>query len=578
MAPRIEQLTIRNLRSIGDSPVTLRFPTTGVLALVGENNAGKSNITRALDLLFGDTWPGSRQLDEHDFHGRDSDGIAVEVNARVTGMTCPYCSAGEITHLTWKYDPQANDWDGSAAYRQKCQLCNKTFPKRETRSQLASTTVNADRRLDYQLSYASKWTMLSRLMHRFHERLLADPARKQRLESGFAQLVSEFEGVEQFASFQALLAGAAEDFGQSLPYRLDIDFAAYDPSNFFRSLRVHPTFSGEVRSFDELGTGQEQILALAFAYAYAKAYGESEGIVLVIDEPEANLHPLAQQWLARSLNSLATDGLQIVVTTHSPHFVDLAKPENIVLVSKDDAHATQVVQRPLADLVAELVARGADAERTTTDSVGPFYAASATTEIVTGLFARRCVLVEGATEALALPELLRHQGVDVLRQGVAVIAVDGLGNLAKWYRLFSALGIDTYCIFDTDSDKTGADATQLAAKREDLLTALGEDPTQSLVVPTSALLVTTRFAAFNPNFESACATLFGDAWLTAWADAKELVGDSKPLRGRYAAAQVADAASDDARLALELLARTVAIEKTNPTGMDASDLDETIPF
>ena len=45
---------------------------------------------------------------------------------------------------------------------------------------------------------------------------------------------------------------------------------------------------------DELGTGQSQVLALAFAYAYAMAYGQSEGTVLVIDEPEANLHPLAQ--------------------------------------------------------------------------------------------------------------------------------------------------------------------------------------------------------------------------------------------------------------------------------------------
>jgi putative ATP-dependent endonuclease of the OLD family len=53
-----------------------------------------------------------------------------------------------------------------------------------------------------------------------------------------------------------------------------------------------------------------------------------------------------------------------------------------------------------------LVERGADPQRTKRDTIGPFYAAGATTEIVSGLFARRCVLVEGPTEALALPELL----------------------------------------------------------------------------------------------------------------------------------------------------------------------------
>ncbi len=59
-------------------------------------------------------------------------------------------------------------------------------------------------------------------------------------------------------------------------------------------------------------------MALVFAHAYARAfYG---GIILVIEEPEAHLHPLAQEWLARKIHQMAADGLQIVITTHSPHF------------------------------------------------------------------------------------------------------------------------------------------------------------------------------------------------------------------------------------------------------------------
>jgi putative ATP-dependent endonuclease of OLD family len=63
MAPRVTSLRIRNLRSIGMEPVTVRFPEEGTLVLLGENNAGKSNITKALDILFGEMWPGSRQLE-----------------------------------------------------------------------------------------------------------------------------------------------------------------------------------------------------------------------------------------------------------------------------------------------------------------------------------------------------------------------------------------------------------------------------------------------------------------------------------------------------------------------------------
>jgi putative ATP-dependent endonuclease of the OLD family len=331
----------------------------------GENNAGESNITRALDILFGDMWPASRQMEEHDFHGRDSDGIAIEIGANVSGIPCSYCQHGQVAYFSWKYDAQNPADDGSPiAYSFTCSHCTRTFPKREMRTALASTSLDADRRLDYQLSYASKYTMLSKLMHRFHDRLLADGRRKDRLAAGFAELVAEFRGVPEFAQFQRVLSNTAEEFGQNLPFRLDVDFSAYDPSNFFRSLRVHPSFSGEVRSFDELGTGQGQVLALAFAYAYARAFGRSEGMILVIDEPEANLHPLAQQWLATRLNNLVSDGLQIVLTTHSPHFVDLARPENLVLVRKQDGEATKAVQRSRVELLSELVARGADATRT----------------------------------------------------------------------------------------------------------------------------------------------------------------------------------------------------------------------
>jgi predicted ATP-dependent endonuclease of OLD family len=36
--------------------------SSGVLVLLGENNAGKSNLTRAIEILFGDQWPGTRRL------------------------------------------------------------------------------------------------------------------------------------------------------------------------------------------------------------------------------------------------------------------------------------------------------------------------------------------------------------------------------------------------------------------------------------------------------------------------------------------------------------------------------------
>jgi len=193
-------------------------------------------------------------------------------------------------------------------------------------------------------------------------------------------------------------------------------------------------------------------------------------------------------------------GLQVVVTTHSPHFVDLAWPENLVLVSKAEGEATKVVQRSREELRAELVGRGANVERSRVDTIGSFCAASAT-EIVSGLFARCCVLVEGPTEALALPALLFARGLDVLREGVAVVPVEGVGNVAKWHRLYTALGIRCFCVFDTDSDKQGKDAADLVVKRRDIMAALGLDESRAGAenLAPDPLAVQDAYATLNPN-------------------------------------------------------------------------------
>ena len=532
MSPRIRSLSVENLRSI-ETRVNIRFPDEGPLVILGENNSGKSNLTRAIDMLFGERWPASISLDDHDFFGRDPDGLAVSIRAVVEGLTCS-CS-GEVQYIRWTYDPQRPNSKGDPVeYSRSCNKCSQTFMSKDLRSSLYAMSLDADRRLTYQLSYTNKFTLLSRLMRRFHERLLSDPARRQRLETHFQELVDEFNSVSEFGDFRRTLSRTADDLGQNLNYRLEVDFSAYDPSNFFRSLRVHPILAGAVRSFDELGTGQEQILALAFALSYARAFGQTDGLVLVVDEPEAHLHPLAQQWLASRLNQLTTDGLQVVITTHSPHFVDLSRLENLVLLRRPGGGATEVVQLTRDELVEGLVAKGAHPGRTTTESIGPFYEASATDEIRSAFFSRACVLVEGPTEALAFPELLKRQGFDPVREGIAFVPVFGIGNIAKWARLLHVFGIPTYCIFDTDSNKSGKIADSLHAQRVDLLSAIGVTGTPKSP-SEDAMWIETTHATLDPNFEEAMRAKLGTAWDSAYTDALDYVGESKPLRARFAA-------------------------------------------
>ena len=59
---KLSKVKIQNYRSIKE--IEFEFPESGILVLVGENNAGKSNIIRAIDLICGEAWIGKEKLED----------------------------------------------------------------------------------------------------------------------------------------------------------------------------------------------------------------------------------------------------------------------------------------------------------------------------------------------------------------------------------------------------------------------------------------------------------------------------------------------------------------------------------
>jgi predicted ATP-dependent endonuclease of OLD family len=73
---RISRVHIEHFRSIR----TLDLTPSSYCVLIGENNSGKSNILRALNLALGETWPTDRSFSEEDFHNQDtSQDIVIQV-------------------------------------------------------------------------------------------------------------------------------------------------------------------------------------------------------------------------------------------------------------------------------------------------------------------------------------------------------------------------------------------------------------------------------------------------------------------------------------------------------------------
>jgi putative ATP-dependent endonuclease of OLD family len=520
---RVSDLEITGYRSIRDG-IEISFPTNAPIVLVGENNAGKSNIVRALNLMLGQYSPGYHDPEDHEYFGRDP---ASKIKISI------HFEDGEELGNNWSAIHWTCD-NGDVTFTGICPHNPRLkFISNDDRDSCACMLIEADRNLRYQLGYSSKYTLMSRMMRRLHKLLSEDQDIKAELEALFENTKTAFHKLQQFQEFVDSLKQELENLIGSMTHKLEVDFQAYNPANFFQALQMHALEDGQIRTLEEMGTGEQQVLAMAFAHAYAKSF--HTGVLLVIEEPEAHLHPLAQKWLARRIGEMCADGLQVVLTTHNASFIDIKNIEGLVLVTKD-ADGTKVKQLDRQDLVAHCVATGVPEDKVDEDNILPFYAANTSREILEGFFAKKVVLVEGPSECLSLPIYLAKVGLDVSKRGIAIVPVGGKGNLAKWRRLFTAYGIPTFVIFDNDGK---ADDKQ-KIKRRDALTAVGltdEEP-QDEFLEYDDIAISDQFAVFGTNFEEAFRKNF-PGYKDLEDQGREAGVDSKPFLARYVAENLA---------------------------------------
>lgn len=484
--------------------------------------------------MFGEFHPKYKKLDDYDHYNRNTNNeiiIKAEGNGFINtiGYNNYTCNGFEFSKNRSKeadfFAIQANDG-------QKNQ-----YVKNELREELLCVVVNSEQNLNYQLSYASKFTLLSKVTKSFHDKLVENTDRVEKLKALFGEIKNTFFEVAEFQQFNSNMSTIAEQMLTNMSHALQFDFSAYDPSNYFKTLKVQPTEDGETRAFEELGTGQQQILALSFAHAYAKSF-LGQGLIFIIDEPEAHLHPLAQKWLAKKMFQMASDGLQIVITTHSPFFINLDYLEGIYLVKKNEQ--TDVFNLDVSKLAR--YCRSTGAIQASEESIIPFYSAHSKPHILNGFFANKIVLVEGETEEFALPIYLEVNGLDTLKEGIAIIGVSGKGNLAKWWRLFSCYGIPTFVCFDNDMKNKDKDGKL----RKDALKTIGiQDEFIEEVLTAKDWNINDKFCVFGVDFECTMKASFED-YQTIEEELRVNLGNSKPILSKAVAMRIVSIDKKDA--------------------------------
>jgi predicted ATP-dependent endonuclease of OLD family len=161
---------------------------------------------------------------------------------------------------------------------------------------------------------------------------------------------------------------------------------------------------------------------------------EIRDVILLLEEPELFLPPQTQRYLYRLLRRLADRANQVLYSTHSPAFLNVARLEELVIAIREDAGGTRLLEpEPLPQDEEFRASSEFDATR------GEVF------------LARAAVLVEGMTEKLALPFVFEAMGHDPDRERISIVECGGKPNIVVIARVCAAVGIPFVAVHDRDA-------------------------------------------------------------------------------------------------------------------------------
>jgi putative ATP-dependent endonuclease of OLD family len=201
--------------------------------------------------------------------------------------------------------------------------------------------------------------------------------------------------------------------------------------------KIGLTIDTEHSNFNGLpGLGTSNIMSMA-CELLLRMTGHEHSQFLLIEEPEAHIHPQRQMKLMKSFEKDASAGnRQIILTTHSPLLASAAKLDDVIVMKDDHPYPLNHQSTKLVDDDYQYLERFLDATKANL------------------FFARGVLIVEGAGEELLLPTISRLLNRDFSDYGVSIVNVGGKG-FSRYARIFlrqdnKPMGVQISCITDRD--------------------------------------------------------------------------------------------------------------------------------
>ena len=467
---KVSHLNVRDFRSLHRVDIGL----TQICALVGPNNAGKSNLLLALRKVLEPDWLTKASFDQADIYGRDPNvDIEIELHLdppleykRFKGGPPAVIAGFSVRYTRYKVGFQK----GEPRLEKKCfgkggkdVYVPKTAPKPgeqldfealigipdEIRSQVPLVYIGVNRSVRQHLPGARN--SLLRPLFEDINKDFRDPSntvvvkepdgrqdqKKPRAEA-FEELINQAMGLLRTKDFVELEESVKRNALHQLGFdpiadadKFDFFFSPFDSLDFYKSLSITIREHGFEIDATELGGGFQNSIVLAMLQAFEER--RKKGAIFLIEEPEMFLHPQMQRSLYKTIREIGRTN-QVVYSTHSPYFVAIPEFDEVLLLRRgSDGTNIQSSNLPTDAKRQEKLRKEMDPERS---------------EL---FFAERLLLVEGDTEKLALPEYAIRLGIDLDRAGATIVEVGGKRNLMEFVGIAASFGIPTGVLYDEDS-------------------------------------------------------------------------------------------------------------------------------
>ncbi len=137
-----------------------------------------------------------------------------------------------------------------------------------------------------------------------------------------------------------------------LPYEVEA------PTRFRPSINYHLQLIDRQRNIrirvNDLSTGEKVLMSLALSI-YSTEEKTARPDVLLIDEPDAPLHPEYSNYLIQAIKDSIVDksGVRVIITTHSPTTVAMAPEESIFQMDRDISMPVKVTKQQAINLLTK---------------------------------------------------------------------------------------------------------------------------------------------------------------------------------------------------------------------------------